>query len=406
MHVEPSFDTWTVLFLLAALHGFVVAYLLNKKSSGIIGANKMLALIILLFAASMMYYVAYWTQYAFKYTWLNHWFDGVPFLYGPLMYNYLLRFNEQPTKWRWMLHLMPFYVYTAFKLPFIIREIFGRPEWLKNYFFIPMADYLTPIIYSFIVLQCLSMLIYGFVICKYVFNEKNKLNQFAIEGERIKLMWLQQMALFYIIFTLALTTYWVLVFTQLLKIEYDYGISVIMTVFIYWVGYKGFNQPTVVNEIIVVQQQNEPEHNMVEKPLNVISPLKKELVKKYHKSSLTARDAEIGKQRLLKLMNEEGLWQNDNLKMQDVATKLELSTHHLSQILNELCGQSWADFITTYRIEHAKKLLADENYNGKVLAVAFDCGFNNKSTFNSAFKKHTGLSPSAFRERHLRRQTG
>ena len=119
MHLEPSFDTWTVLFLLAALHGFVVAYLLNKKSSGIIGANKMLALIILLFSVSMLYYVAFWTNYANKYTWLNHWVDSVPFLYGPFMFYYLLRFNEQPTKWRWNWHLMPFYIFTAFKLPFI-----------------------------------------------------------------------------------------------------------------------------------------------------------------------------------------------------------------------------------------------------------------------------------------------
>ena len=406
MHLEPSFDTWTVLFLLAALHGFVVAYLLNKKSSGIIGANKMLALIILLFSVSMLYYVAFWTNYANKYTWLNHWVDSVPFLYGPFMFYYLLRFNEQPTKWRWNWHLMPFYIFTAFKLPFILREILGKPAWLKNYFFLPMSENLTAIIYSFIILQCISMLIYGAFIFRYVFQEKNKLNRFAVEGERSKLKWLQQMAVFYFIFSLALTSYWVLVFTQLLKIEYDYGISVIMTVFIYWVGYKGFHQPAVVNEIIAAPEQMEPEQRIPDKPMNVISPLKKELIKKYYKSSLTALDAESGKQRLLNLMDEEMVWQNDNLKMQDVATKLELSTHHLSQILNELCGQTWADFITTYRIEHAKKLLADENYNGKVLAVAFDCGFNNKSTFNTAFKKHTGLSPSVFREQHLRRQTG
>ncbi|MEI2675359.1 MAG: hypothetical protein V9F05_15055 [Chitinophagaceae bacterium] len=94
MTEQASFDTWTIIFLLAAVHGFVIAGLLFFHKRGNIHANNILALIMLLFAVSMVYYVLYWTGYAYVYTWTNHWIDPIPFLYGPLLYYYLVTLNE------------------------------------------------------------------------------------------------------------------------------------------------------------------------------------------------------------------------------------------------------------------------------------------------------------------------
>lgn len=408
MPVQPSFDTWTIIFLLAALHGIVVAGLLFNNKNGVIPANKTLGWIILLFAVSMIYYVTYWTGYAQKYPWLNHWTDAVPFLYGPLMYKYLLYFNEEKPKFNLHKHLIPFYVFNLFNIPFLIRDIFDKPLWLRNYYFMPLKDYFEPIIYTFIVLQCLSLCIYGIVIINYLIKERAKQNRYVLKEEIAKQGWLNRMGIFYCVFSIANISYWILVFTGLLNISYDYGISVIMTIFIYWVGYKGFKQPVIVNEIIVVQQiQMQQERAEVPTvPLNVVVNEKQADTKKYRHSTLKMEDALQYKKALLELMETKQPWKDDGLKIQQVAETIGISTHHLSQILNELCGQTWADFITSYRIAFAKTLLSDSNFNGKIIAVGFDCGFSNKSTFNTAFKKATGQTPSAFRQQQLTRKTG
>jgi YesN/AraC family two-component response regulator len=62
---------------------------------------------------------------------------------------------------------------------------------------------------------------------------------------------------------------------------------------------------------------------------------------------------------------------------------------------------SFTDFINSYRVEAAKCALLSQE-NRKIIHVAYDTGFNNKVSFNNAFKKFTGLSPSQFRDRQLK----
>jgi AraC-like DNA-binding protein len=75
-----------------------------------------------------------------------------------------------------------------------------------------------------------------------------------------------------------------------------------------------------------------------------------------------------------------------------------MSTHNLSEILNTRLNQNFYDFINRYRVEEVKKRLS-ENDSGKfsLIAIAFDSGFNSKSSFNTIFKKLTGVTPSQFR---------
>ena len=60
---------------------------------------------------------------------------------------------------------------------------------------------------------------------------------------------------------------------------------------------------------------------------------------------------------------------------------------------------SFFDFINSYRVEEVKKQLADTAMaNRNILGIALDCGFNSKATFNTAFKKFTGMTPSAYQK--------
>jgi AraC-like DNA-binding protein len=70
-------------------------------------------------------------------------------------------------------------------------------------------------------------------------------------------------------------------------------------------------------------------------------------------------------------------------------------------VINQGLNQSFFEFINRYRIEDAKAALIDPKYkNCTILAVAYDAGFNSKTSFNNAFKKYQGMTPSAFKKNH------
>ncbi len=83
-----------------------------------------------------------------------------------------------------------------------------------------------------------------------------------------------------------------------------------------------------------------------------------------------------------------------------MAGKIGIHPRYLSQIINESLGQNFFDFINHYRIEEAKRMLTqtlDEHIT--VLEVLYEVGFNSKSAFNTAFKRHTGVTPTEFKKR-------
>lgn len=93
-------------------------------------------------------------------------------------------------------------------------------------------------------------------------------------------------------------------------------------------------------------------------------------------------------------------FKNPDLTMPAVAKLLHLTPHQFSSLINDQLGQNFSQLINTYRIKVAEQMLRDEHYI-TVEAIGFDCGFNSASTFHSAFKKHTGMTPAAFRKQIL-----
>ena len=121
--------------------------------------------------------------------------------------------------------------------------------------------------------------------------------------------------------------------------------------------------------------------------------------RRYEKSTLTVERADTYLQRLLDLMTREKPYMDGELTLQKLSKALAISPHHLSQTINEQLNQSFIDFINAYRIEEAKRMLVDpakKHYS--ILAVSEEVGFNSKSAFNTAFKKHANTTPSEFRK--------
>lgn len=121
-----------------------------------------------------------------------------------------------------------------------------------------------------------------------------------------------------------------------------------------------------------------------------------EPAEKYKFSSLDEDTANYIREQLLRLVDTEKVFLQRDLKLKEVADKLGTSVHHLSQVLNERIGASFPDFVNRLRVEEAKKMLIAGD-DSKMESIALDTGFNNKVSFNKAFKKFTGLTPSQYK---------
>jgi AraC-like DNA-binding protein len=120
--------------------------------------------------------------------------------------------------------------------------------------------------------------------------------------------------------------------------------------------------------------------------------------RKYEKSNLTLERSDRYVEKLLHFMETEKPYTDSELTLQKLAGKLSIPARHLSRIINERLKQNFADFVNSYRVEEAKRRLADlSQRHYSVLAIAEEVGFNSKSSFNLVFKKHTNMTPSQFR---------
>ncbi len=105
---------------------------------------------------------------------------------------------------------------------------------------------------------------------------------------------------------------------------------------------------------------------------------------------------------LCHMLDKEKIYRDPELSLSVVAKKLNISSTYLSQLINALSDNNFSDFINLYRIREAEVKLLDPDFSRyTILSIGLEAGFNSKSAFYSAFKKHTGLTPTQFRDRRL-----
>lgn len=121
--------------------------------------------------------------------------------------------------------------------------------------------------------------------------------------------------------------------------------------------------------------------------------------KSYLNYGLKQADAQLLAERLRIHMDSQKPYINPDLCLRDLAGQLEVYPHYITQVLSTLFNQNFYDFVNTYRVGEAKKLLTGNTDNLTILTIAYNCGFNSKSSFNRIFKQKTGLTPSGYKER-------
>ncbi len=101
------------------------------------------------------------------------------------------------------------------------------------------------------------------------------------------------------------------------------------------------------------------------------------------------------------LMEDEKRYRDPEIKLATLSKEINISANYLSQLINTLSGHNFSDFVNSYRIKEIKSKLSHPAFiEYPVLSIGLEAGFNSKSAFYNSFKKHTGMSPTVFREKH------
>ena len=121
---------------------------------------------------------------------------------------------------------------------------------------------------------------------------------------------------------------------------------------------------------------------------------------KYKQSALSESDKEKYLNDLLNLMSDEKPYRTPSLTINDLSGKLSVSSKYLSQIINERLRQNFFDFINSYRIKEACKILKDTTSEKMtILEILYEVGYNTKSSFNKAFLKFNNITPTEYRSK-------
>lgn len=162
------------------------------------------------------------------------------------------------------------------------------------------------------------------------------------------------------------------------------GLFIFELIIIFWYLYKALNNPSLFRNI---DSKLKLVKNIISEDKNT-GPLAVD--EKEYKEELS---------KLKKYMEEDKPFLNPSLTIQDVSREIKIPVRDLSVLINHKLDQHFYDFVNTYRITCAMDILKDVTKSKvTVLEILYEVGFNSKSSFNTAFKKHTGQTPTAYRK--------
>jgi AraC-like DNA-binding protein len=307
-------------------------------------------------------------------------FPFITFTYGPLLYLYI-RFMTSPGLRFKPVELIHFIPFLAF---FSVSVVFRSEPLVRDLrdFFKPGKLMPLKIIYS--VSFFLSITTYSILsFIKIKKHQANLRNLTSFTSQRITLNWLKILAVsFYAACFIMFILGGLNILGNYIPFDPYFVIFGFIGFFSIVYSFYGIKQPVIFGEVLQSEKNGE-----------------KQEPEKYTRSGLKDGLAEKYLARLLVYMESKKPYLDGNLTIHDLSRKTGISRHHITQVLNENYGKNFFTFINEYRTKEVINRFSDPKYNHyTILAIAFDAGFNSKSTFNSFFKSQTGLTPSKYRE--------
>lgn len=360
---------------------FLALIILTKK--GRTTADLILGIWMIVVSMHVFSYYSYLTQLIYRYPAFLGINFPLPFLHGPLLYLYTLALTrpEQFRSKKWMLHgAMPFFIIALYS-PFWMLSGAQKIEVFKR----EGAGYEFTLLVSNALLTISG--VFYVVTTNYLLQKHRKriLNQFSYQ-EKINLNWLR--FLFY-----AMGLIWFFI----IFLKNDPLIFSASSIFVVFIGYYGIKQVGIFTNTSPTPPELTPPFQLATEEPQALDVHKK----KYAKSGLNEDRAQDLHQRLEELMHDKKLFTDPELTLTDLANRLAIHPNYLSQVINEVAGVNFYDYINHHRVEEFKRqIVLPHNQRFTLLAIAYDCGFNSKSAFNRYFKKMTGFSPSDYVKQH------
>ncbi len=307
-------------------------------------------------------------------------FPFVAFTYGPLLFLYVRFMTDPKRKFNWLalLHFIPFLVFLT------VSVIFREQPLLQDLkkFFVPDRFILLRIVYS----TCffLSVTIYSILAFIDISrHQKNLRNIISFTSRVITLNWLKIVSIsFYAAYFVLFILGGLNIIGNYIPFDPYFVLFGFIALFSFVYSFYGIKQPVIFGDDLKQDDDDKIE------------------TEKYSRSGLKESQADDYLKKLIGYMEVHKPYLDRDLNINDLAAMTEIQRHHITQVLNENYNRNFFTFINEYRVKEVISRFSDKKYNNfTILAIAFDAGFNSKTTFNSIFKLQTGMTPSKFREK-------
>ncbi|MCB2410105.1 helix-turn-helix domain-containing protein [Hymenobacter lucidus] len=397
--MQPTLDVWSVLILLGAAQGLFLSWTFLVSAPGPRLRNRLLGLLMLCLALLVIEILLCYSGYIRFVPFFVSLTEPLTFVAPPLLYLYLRSLAKPAFRWdaRYLWLFLPAVLHAVYLIPFFaqsdawklrtVAESFHRahpaaPEAAHNFWWFASYAWFYPVFY--LVLSGYLLLYLGlqlYTLIPYWRQRAAQPGQAATEWA-----WLRRLGLGFglvLLVYVGATAYYHHA-TGDVNDAGDVWLASLISLLFY-----GMNGWAISQSDLLAAPA--PAEEPVEDPA---APRRK-----YEKTALSPEVSTEMLTRLRTLMTTGEPYRNPDLSLAELAAQLRVPGYQLSQVINEQCQQNFFDFVNSYRIEEVKRqLLRPESGHLKLEEIGFAAGFNSKSAFNAAFKKHTQTTPSQFRK--------
>ncbi|MEJ8569412.1 AraC family transcriptional regulator [Elongatibacter sediminis] len=390
--MTPSFSLIPVLYLLGAAHGLFLAFVLLTRSPGSARANRYLGCYTLVFVAALVDYFIELTGLERSLIGLRTLLWPKEFLYGVLVYFYT---REMTTPGRYVLrgrqwwHFALPLLHVAVTWPllllpgdtqFAILNDQPGPQFLQRAWALLLGD-------AELVVTVVQLTVYLGLSLRLIRRHQKRLPQTFSYREKVNLSWLRNL----LVGTFAVYFIWLaaefLNLEESLDAGLDFALGLSMVLLIYSMSILGLRQPRI---FAAVPADARPD-------IGTVESVSRDHEQKYRNSALSAEMSGQLMREVDALMHREKPYLDGSLSLPQLAARMNISSNYLSQAINQHAGQNFFDYINAHRVEEVKALMRKQP-DQTVLDLALDAGFNSKSAFYTAFRRHAGKTPGQYRK--------